>query len=73
MRRGGGGGSDEVGQMATEARVDYQLFLAIGLSELDEQDLGGQVVDVGNAVGLEDLLQLVGDNLGRLRLGFGRF
>ena len=63
LRGGGGRSPDEVGQVASESGVNDHLLLVVGLSELDEQDLGGQVVDVRDAEGLEALVELVGDDL----------
>lgn len=37
----------KVGQMAAEARFDQELLLVVGLGEFEEQNLGGEVVDVG--------------------------
>lgn len=48
--------------MASEARIDDKLLLVIGLGKLEEQDLGGEVVDVGQPQGSQALLELVGDD-----------
>ncbi len=64
LARGGGGGACEVGQVAAEARLDEDLLLAVGLCELEEEDLGVEVVDVGQAQRDEGLGELVGDDLG---------
>lgn len=48
--------------MRTETGVDNELLLVIGFGELNEEDLGGQVVDVGDAQG-HQARELVCDDL----------
>ena len=63
-RRGrGGGGARESGQVRAETGVDDELFAALGFGELEEEDAGGEVVDVGEAEGDELRRELVGDDL----------
>ena len=52
-RRRGGGGARESGQVRAETGVDDELFAALGFGELEEEDAGGEVVDVGEAEGDE--------------------
>lgn len=49
--------------MASEAGVYDELLLVVGLGELEKQDLGGEVVDVGQAKGHQALVELVCDDL----------
>lgn len=49
--------------MAAEAGVDDQLLLVIRLRELEEEDLGREVVDVGESQSHQALLELVCDDL----------
>jgi hypothetical protein len=39
--------SSKLGQVAAKAGINDELLLVIGLRELEEKDLGGEVVDVG--------------------------
>lgn len=57
----------KVGQMTAEARLDQELLLVVGLGELEEQDLGGEVVDVGKPQRDQASRQLVRDDLGHGR------
>ena len=57
----------KVGQMAAEARLDQELLLVVGLGEFEEQDLGGEVVDVGQPQRDQASRQLVRDDLGHGR------
>lgn len=59
----GGGGACKVCQMASEAGVYEELLLVVGLSELEEEDLGGQVVDVVQAQRDEARRELMSDDL----------
>jgi len=52
-RRRGGGRARESGQVRAEAGVDDELFAALGFGELEEEDSGGEVVDIGEAEGDE--------------------
>jgi hypothetical protein len=45
--------------MASEAGVYDNLLFAFGLCEFDQEDFGGEVVDVGNAKGNESIGQLM--------------
>lgn len=49
--------------MNAEAGVDYDLFFAVWLCEFDEEDLGGEVVDLRDAEGEERILEFVGNDL----------
>lgn len=62
---GGRGGSSpaKLGQMGAKSGIDDKLLLIVGLCEFEEQDLGGEVVDVGDAEGSQALLELVRDDL----------
>jgi hypothetical protein len=51
--------------VAAETRVDNQLLLVVRLRELEQQDLGGEVVDICEPQADEALGELVGDDLGR--------
>lgn len=51
--------------MAAEAGVDEELLLVVGLGELEQQDLGGEVVDVGEPERHQGLVKLMGDDLRR--------
>lgn len=53
--------------MAAEARVDEELLLDIGLRELEQQDAGGEVVDVSESEGDQALVELVCDDLAAVR------
>jgi hypothetical protein len=63
--RGGRGGSSptKLGQMSAESGVDDKLLLVVGLCEFEEQNLGGEVVDVRDAESSQALLKLVRDDL----------
>jgi hypothetical protein len=50
--------------VAAEAGIDDELLLIFGLGKLEQQDLGGQVVDVGQSKADQALLELMGDDLG---------
>lgn len=52
--------------MAAEAIVDEQLLLVFRFSKLEQQDLGGEVVDVGQSQGHQALVKLVCDDLARV-------
>lgn len=67
-RGGGGGSAGKLGQMASKARVDNELLLAGGLGELEEQDLRGQVVDVGHTQSHQALVEFVSDDLRGVRV-----
>lgn len=49
--------------MAAKASINDELLLIIGLRELEEKDLGGEVVDVGQSQSYQMLLELMGDDL----------
>ena len=49
--------------MAAEASIYEQLLLVVGLRELEEQDLGREIVDVGHTEGDDALLKLMGNDL----------
>lgn len=49
--------------MATEASIDDELLLIVGFCELEEQNFGGEVVDVGDPESTQALLELVGNDL----------
>lgn len=49
--------------MAAEASVDDELLFDIRLGELEEQDAGGQVVDVSESERDQALVELVRDDL----------
>jgi hypothetical protein len=66
-RGGGSRRAGEVGQVAAEARVDKELLLDIGLRELEQQDAGGEVVDVSESEGDQALVELVCDDLDAVR------
>lgn len=51
----GGGGSREVGEVGTEATVDDELLLLAGYRELEEELLGGYVVEIGQPKAYEGL------------------
>lgn len=59
----GGGWACEVGQMEAEAGVDDQLLFLAGDGELEQELLGGDVVDIGKSEADQSLRQLVGDGL----------
>lgn len=59
----GGGGAFKVCQMTSKAGVYEELFLVVGLGELEEKDLGGQVVDVVQAQRDETRRELMSDDL----------
>ena len=65
-RRCGSGGPAKFGQMAAEASVDDELLLVVGLGELKQEDLGREVVDVGDSQGGQALLELMGNDLREL-------
>ena len=52
--------------MAAEAGVNHQLLLVGRLVELEQEDAGGEVIDVGDAEGGEGGVELVGDDLDRV-------
>lgn len=52
--------------MASEARVNDNLFLMFRFREFNQEDLRGEVVDIGDAEGDEGNGELVGDDLGQL-------
>mgnify|MGYP007026586870 CR=1 FL=1 len=52
-RGSSGRGSSKGCKVASETRVDNQLFALLGFGELEEEDAGGEVVDVGEAEGDE--------------------
>lgn len=60
-----GGGSREVGQVASEARFDDELLLVVGLGELEEEDLGGEVIDIGDTQRHQGVVELVRNDLQR--------
>jgi hypothetical protein len=49
--------------MAAEPGVDKELFLVVGFRELEEKDLGGEVVDIGKPQRDQAFLELMGDDL----------
>lgn len=49
--------------MSTKPGVDDELLLIIGLGELDQEDLRGEVVDVGDSQGHQGG-ELMGNYLG---------
>jgi len=49
--------------VAAKAGIDDELFLAIGFRELEEHNLGGKVVDVGESQRHEALGELMRDGL----------
>lgn len=49
--------------MGAEAGIDDELFAVLGFGELEEEDAGGEVVDIGEAEGDELGGELVGDDL----------
>jgi hypothetical protein len=49
-----------------ETGVDDELLAALGFGEFEEEDAGGEVVDVGEAEGNEGGGELVGDDLARV-------
>lgn len=56
-------GPGEVGQVAAEAIVDQQLLLVIGFGEFEEQDLGGEVIDVRESQSHQARLELMRNDL----------
>jgi hypothetical protein len=46
-----------------ETGVDDELFAALGFGEFEEEDAGGEVVDIGEAEGDEGCGEFVGDDL----------
>jgi hypothetical protein len=72
-RRLAGGRTSKRGQVASEAGVDDELLLDIGLGELEEQDAGGELVDVGEAESQDFLGELMGDCLGVVRWSLRNF
>lgn len=57
--------------MHAEAAVDHDEVLAVGLGELEEEDAGGKVVDVGDSVADEGAGELVRDDLAGVSLAGG--
>lgn len=57
--------------MRAETGVDDELLAALGFGEFEEEDAGGEVVDVGEAEGDEGGGELVGDDLDGRVLGCG--
>jgi len=49
--------------MASETRVDEELFAMVWFGELEEEDAGGEVVDVGQSQRDEAGGEFVGDDL----------
>lgn len=49
--------------MTAKAGLDDQLLAMIGFGELDEEDAGGEVVDIGYAERDETVGELVGNDL----------
>jgi hypothetical protein len=49
--------------MTPKARINDDLLLVPGLGKLEQKNLGGQIVDVGQAEGGNGLVELVGDDL----------
>lgn len=49
--------------MAAKAGIYDDLLLVLGLGKLEEQDLRGQVVDVGYSKAHQALLELMGNDL----------
>lgn len=54
--------------MTPESRVDYDLLLVFGLRKLDQEDLGGEVVDIRDSESDQGGGQLVSNNLYALTL-----
>lgn len=49
--------------MTAKASINNELFLVVRLGEFEKEDLGGKVVDIGEAQRHQALLELMGDDL----------
>jgi hypothetical protein len=61
--RRGGCRSGEVREVAAKAGIDEELLLVVGLGELEQQDLRGEVVDICQSKAHQALLKLVSNDL----------
>lgn len=52
--------------MASKARIYDNLLLMIRFCEFEKEDLGREVVDIGDSEGNEGIRELVGDDLSSL-------
>lgn len=65
-RRDGLGRPRKLGQVASKTRVDDEVLLFILLGKLEEEDLGREVVDIGQPKVDDARRKLVGDDLSRM-------
>lgn len=56
-------GSRKLRQVASESRIDDYLLLMLWLGELDQEDLGGEIVDIRDAESEQSCGQLVCNDL----------